>query len=547
MFSFFGIVFNFFHFFKYWVWIIFILIILFIVFFIYRKFTGQNFLDSKNSIYILFFTLFIIVVLFFLLKKESITKNYDKLIIEVDKIIEEYDNLLNKYKGLSSSWQKEFDDVESKLTQLLESQNIGGLEKEKIKNTMEKNETDILKIKAQLSDVQGEISIEKGKLIDLEKEKIKIENEIKEKNKELEKEINAQKRNKLFSEIEELQKKQMKIVEEITNTKIKIQKLEKTEESLIKQLKIAEEFKQHLIQSMDSLNIELKKIASQIVSVEERKKEIKKEIDELNAKIELIKTEKEAYQVLKYHLLLLRQNAENWERENSFSWGSLVRTVFKVFDTISDFLPIKTGFRLNQNQLEFDRYSEKQNINNNEYSTLSLPKEHRISRIIDSLTQKPGEGPKTISVELLKMYMEEINRDIKQLENDYVNYEQTFNNYKEKFTDNSILNEVRDLKVKMTKENDKTIGVYSEWIGSYEQTIEELEKKRTEVIEKDNHINTMENLQKQKNKVEENIQDKEIEYVELQKQNPNYDKIQQMITNKKNEKTQIKVPQFQRV
>ncbi|QTX03196.1 DNA double-strand break repair Rad50 ATPase [Candidatus Phytoplasma luffae] len=547
MFSFFGIVFNFFHFFKYWVWIIFILIILFIVFFIYRKFTGQNFLDSKNSIYILFFTLFIIVVLFFLLKKESITKNYDKLIIEVDKIIEEYDNLLNKYKGLSSSWQKEFDDVESKLTQLLESQNIGGLEKEKIKNTMEKNETDILKIKAQLSDVQGEISIEKGKLIDLEKEKIKIENEIKEKNKELEKEINAQKRNKLFSEIEELQKKQMKIVEEITNTKIKIQKLEKTEESLIKQLKIAEEFKQHLIQSMDSLNIELKKIASQIVSVEERKKEIKKEIDELNAKIELIKTEKEAYQVLKYHLLLLRQNAENWERENSFSWGSLVKTVFKVFDTISDFLPIKTGFRLNQNQLEFDRYSEKQNINNNEYSTLSLPKEHRISRIIDSLTQKPGEGPKTISVELLKMYMEEINRDIKQLENDYVNYEQTFNNYKEKFTDNSILNEVRDLKVKMTKENDKTIGVYSEWIGSYEQTIEELEKKRTEVIEKDNHINTMENLQKQKNKVEENIQDKEIEYVELQKQNPNYDKIQQMITNKKNEKTQIKVPQFQRV
>ncbi|MDV3195945.1 MAG: hypothetical protein Q8885_00195 [Candidatus Phytoplasma stylosanthis] len=526
---------------NYFTWFIISLIIIFIFFFI-DKICGTKISLKHKFFYILIILSSSIVIWFFIFReKESVTQNYDKLILEVDKTINKYDDLLDKYKGLASNWEKEMEVTEKELKILYESQKITEADKEKIKNIIENNEKTIEKIKLQLNDVQGEIVIEKGRLIDLEKEKIKIEEEIKQKEKELKKEQNEQKKDKLYKEIEELQKKQIKIVEEITNTKIKIKKLETTEESLIKQLEIAKSFKENMIQSMNRLDLELKKIASQIISVEDKKREIQENMNSVKNKMEEIKTEKEAYQVLKYNLLLLRQNAEDWERNNAFSLGNLFKVIFKAFNKINDLLSVKTGFNIVNQNITFDRKSEQ----DNQSCKMVIAKEHRIHKIIDFLTQKNGEEPKMISAELLKIFINDINKDLEKLEQDYFLYEEKYNNYKNKINSNELIEEIRKLKIQTYKENDKEMMVYSEWISEYEKSIEELEKKRAEFLEKEKHVNLIDNLQKQKNKIEENIQEKELEYTELQQQNPNYEKIQKIILENKNKKTEIKVPQFQ--
>ncbi|AYJ01058.1 hypothetical protein CWO85_00695 [Candidatus Phytoplasma ziziphi] len=518
-------------------------IIIFFIISLINKFRGKKSSMKENLIYLSIIIGILFLIWFFLFKKESITKNYDKLIHEVHEGIDKYDNICNKYQGLASNWEKELQEAEIELKRLYELQEINEKDKEKIQSIMTQNEENISNIKTQLINIHGEISIEKGKLRDLEKEKEKIEKEIKEKEKELLKETNEQKKDKLYKEINILREKHINIVEEITDTKIKIKKLETTEASLIKQLKIVEDFKQHLIKSMNELNIELKKLASYIVTVEDKKKEIQKNIDEVKAKLEQIKTEQTAYKTVKSILLTLRQNADNWEKSNEFSWGNITRTFFKAFDRVTDVLTVRTNFNiLSDGSLNFKKDSSTQ-INT---SSINLPKDHPIYIMIENLIQKTGEEPKMISTEILKIYIEDINKELMKLDTEYKLYEDEYKNYKLQNDNNKIIKEIREFKVKTMKENNEIIGDYSRWIEEYEIITKELNKKQDEMLEKENHFNKIDNLEKQKDKIEENIENKEIEYTELQQQNPNYAKIQQIIVDKKNKKIGIQSPLFER-
>ncbi|WP_341266480.1 hypothetical protein [Candidatus Phytoplasma fraxini] len=516
--------------------------IMFFLFWIIKKFSGHQTSMKENIIYFSILIGALFLIWFFVLKKEPITKNYDKLIGEVNQAINKYDNICNKYQGLASNWEKELKDAEDELKRISEMKEITESEKVKIQSILEQNEEKIINIKAQLIHVHGEILIEKGKLKDLEKEKEKIENEIKIKEQELLKEVNEQKKAKLYLEIDQLRQKHIQIVEEITNTKIKIKKLETAEKTLIKQLKIVEDFKQHLIQSMNDLNIELKKMASYIITIEERKHEIQKNIDEIKGKIEQIKLECEAYRNFKSILLVFRQNAESWERSNSFSFGNISKLVFKAFDKITDVLTPKMSFNTSNNKVVFNNTNNNERINR---TSINLPKNHPISVIVDSLVQKEGEAPKMISAEMLKIYMEDINKEIERLEKEYKIQEDKYNDYKAQNNSNKIIQEIRDFKIKTMKENDMVMSDYSKWIGEYEKLTGELGQKQDEFIEKENHLNKIDNLDTQKYRIEENIEEKEIEYTELQQQNPSYNKIQEILLDKRNKKTGIKVPHFE--
>ncbi|WP_323847557.1 MAG: hypothetical protein Q2306_01565 [Phytoplasma sp.] len=516
-------------------------ILIFFIFWIIKKFSGHQSSMKENIIYfsILIGALFLIWL--FILKKEPITKNYDKLIGEVNQAVNKYDDICNKYKGLASNWEQELKDAENELKRIAEMQEITEAEKAKIQSIIEQNEENIINIKAQLINIHGEILIEKGKLKDLEKEKEKIESEIKQKEKEVLKEKNEQKKEKLYFEIDRLRQKHIQIVEEITNTKIKIKKLETAENALIKQLKIVEEFKQNLIKSMNDLNLELKKIASYIITIEDKKREIQKNIDETKTQIDKIQIECEAYRNFKSILLVLRQNAEAWERSNSFSLNNISKLFFKAFETVTDVLTVNMRFRIFQDKVVFDKDS------NSQISKLSinLSKNHPISIIVDSLIQKKGEDPKMISTEMLKIYMEDINKELERLEKEYKIQENKYMEYKSQNNNNKIIQEIRDFKIKTIKEDNMIMGDYSKWIGEYEKLIGELGQKKDEFIEKENHLNKIDNLDKQKYRIEENIEAKEIEYTELQQQNPSYNKIQEKLLDRKNKKTGIKVPHFE--
>ncbi|WAN63642.1 DNA double-strand break repair protein Rad50 [Candidatus Phytoplasma rubi] len=528
------------------------IIICFIISFI-NKFRGKKSSTKENLIYFLIIIGTLFLIWFFFFKKESITKNYDKLIRQVNQGIDKYDNICNKYKGLASNWEKEIQNAETELKRLYELQEINEKDKEKIQSIINQNEENISNIKTQLINIHGEISIEKGKLRDLEKEKEKIEKEIKEKEKKLLIENNEKQKEKLYQEINILREKHIKIVEEITDTKIKIKKLETTEESLIKQLKIVEDFKKHLIKSMNELNIELKQLASYIITIENKKKEIQKNIDEVKTKLEQIKTEQEAYKTIKSILFTLRQNAYTWEKSNEFTWGNITRTFFKAYDRVTDLLTLKTNFNILTNGiLNFKKNSSSQisssQISSSQINTssINLPKNHPIYIMIENLIQKQGEEPKMISTEILKIYMEDINKELIKLDTEYKLYEDEYKNYKLQNDNNKIIKEIREFKFKTIKENDDIIGDYSKWIEEYEIITNELHKKQDELIEKENHFNKINNLEKQKDKIEENIENKEIEYTELQQQNPNFAKIQQIIIDKKNKKFGIQSPLFER-
>lgn len=223
--------------------------------------------------------------------------------------------------------------------------------------------------------------------------------------------------------------------------------------------------------------------------------------------------------------------------------GKYNKNFFKAFDRVTDLLTFKTNFNiLSDGRLNFKKDSSSQ-INT---SSINLPKDHPIYIMIENLIQKTGEEPKMISTEILKIYIEDINKELMKLDTEYKLYEDEYKNYKLQNDNNKIIKEIREFKVKTIKENDEIIGGYSKWIEEYEIITKELHKKQDELIEKENHFNKINNLEKQKDKIEENIENKEIEYTELQQQNPNYAKIQQIIIDKKNKKIGIQSPLFER-
>lgn len=169
-------------------------IIIFFIISLINKFRGKKSSMKENLIYLLIIIGTLFLIWFFFFKKESITKNYDKLIHQVNQGIDKYDNVCNKYQGLAANWEKELQNAETELKRLYELQEINEKDKEKIQSIITQNEENISNIKTQLINIHGEISIEKGKLRDLEKEKEKIEKEIKEKEKELLIETNEQKK-----------------------------------------------------------------------------------------------------------------------------------------------------------------------------------------------------------------------------------------------------------------------------------------------------------------------------------------------------------------
>ncbi|MDV3166658.1 MAG: DNA double-strand break repair protein Rad50, partial ['Waltheria sp.' little leaf phytoplasma] len=194
--------------------------------------------------------------------------------------------------------ERELDKCEKELKDLHDQKDLTQEAKAKIQEALEKNEAKIKEIKTNLDQNDQNITILKGKLIQLEKDKEAKEKELKEKEAAA-KLASPDDRIRLQAEIKKLQEELIKIVEEISEIKSQIGILEADRKYYQGVLTRAEDLKNDLEENFKFLSDSEKLIFNRIKTVEERYVEIQKEIEEVNEKIKLINIEKEQLRILR--------------------------------------------------------------------------------------------------------------------------------------------------------------------------------------------------------------------------------------------------------
>ncbi|GLH60559.1 hypothetical protein PAWBP_2970 [Paulownia witches'-broom phytoplasma] len=159
---------------------------------------------------------------------------------------------------------------------------------------MDNNKTKIKEIKENLDKNTENITILKGKLIQLEKEKEAKEKEIKQKQEE-QNLASPDDKTRLQAEIGKLQDETLEIVGKIGEIKVQIKNLQTDQEYYQDMLSSAENYKRILEERYEDLTEGDKKLFKEIQSVEERRAKIQKEIDKVNEKLEEIRAEQELY------------------------------------------------------------------------------------------------------------------------------------------------------------------------------------------------------------------------------------------------------------
>ncbi|MDV3173873.1 MAG: DNA double-strand break repair protein Rad50 [Candidatus Phytoplasma stylosanthis] len=472
-------------------------------------------------------TFFIILGVFSLLyfccfrTKEPSSKYYGQLIGKIDQAIDKYGDTINNYNGLKQDWEKELEKCETELKDLYEQKDLTQEAKEKIKEALEKNEAKIKEIKAKMSENDKNITILKGKLVQLEKDKETKEKEIKEK--ERQKELaSPDDKIRLQAEIDKLRDEISKIVGEIGKIKVQIKNLETDQKYYQNMLNRTEKLKKDLEKRFEILTNDEKSIFKQIQSAEERRIEIQKEIEEVDKKLKEINLEKELYQALKLKYREMYNRMITYEKEHEVSAGNITKWVFKGFDKITDLFPAKYGLKILGKTVTFTR-NFAQGMSK---ATLVLHEGHRLWHLYNEVVNENKEHSPMITKEALEMYTQDIDRDLAKLEANYKDYEKKIADYKIRLNQDNLKNEC----INSEKLNESIKKEFVTWINEYETIVKELEKGRDKASDTDELYEDKAKLEEELNNKRENV---DIIKEQLKQKNPNYARAQQRLQAKR--------------
>ncbi|WP_227807248.1 DNA double-strand break repair protein Rad50 [Mulberry dwarf phytoplasma] len=490
-----------------------------------KFFHNQNTTTLKSYFisFLIILALFSFLYLSFFHKTEPSSKYTGQLIEKIDGAIKKYDDTINNYNGLKKDWEKELEKCEKELKDLYEQKEIIQEAKDKIKEALDRNEGKIKEIKEKLSKNTENITILKGKLLQLEQDKEAKEKEIKQKQEE-EKLASPDDKIRLQALISKLQGERREIMEQIAQVSTQIADLEATQKSLTAQLGRAEEFKKGLIQNRDDLSKELEELSTIITTWEDRKAEIQKNIDEVNQKLEEINLKKELYESLKLKYKDMYNRMLTYEEENKFSFGNAIKAAFKAFDKVTDLIPAKYGLKVIGKTMTVTRKFA-QGMGK---ATLVLHEGHRLWHMYNEVINENKEHPPMITKEALEMYTRDIDRDLDKLDADYKDHEKKLEEYQKSNNEATIKAELKDWKDQNKEHSGKIKQKWKDWIDEYEKINEELTKKLNKV--------SGENAQKlilKENELRELHENKVIEIEntqeELKQKNPSYARAQQRI------------------
>ncbi|QTX02723.1 DNA double-strand break repair Rad50 ATPase [Candidatus Phytoplasma luffae] len=457
------------------------------------------------------------IYLCFFHKTEPSSKYAGQLVNKIDKAIDKYENTINNYKGLKTNWESELKKCEDELKELYNAQESSQKQKEQIHELLEQNETKIKEIKEQLKNTTGNITILKGKLTQLEKDKDAKEKEIKQKQEE-EKLASPDDKIRLQAEIDKLQDEILEIVGEIEEIEVQIGILEADQKMYQNMLTRAEGLKKDLEESYQFLSDSEKSIFNRIQTVEVRHAEIQKEIDAIDKKLSEIELEKTVYQELKLKYREMYNRMITYEKEHEASAGNMVKWGFKAFDKITDLFPAKYGMKIMGKAVTFTRKFA-QGMSK---ATLVLHEGHRLYHMFMETINENNEHPKMITEEALKMYNQDIDRDLAKLDADYKDYKKKKADYKTRQSQDNLKKEVDE-----SSELDKNIKERRRNI------IDEYEIIINELIKKQEKASGTRKLYREETKLEENLETKEenlkILKEQLKQKNPSYARAQQRL------------------
>ncbi|XKW58872.1 DNA double-strand break repair protein Rad50 [Candidatus Phytoplasma australasiaticum] len=466
-------------------------------------------------------TFFIILGVFSLLyfccfrTKEPSSKYYGQLIDKIDQAIDKYEGTINNYQGLKKDWEKELAECEKELQDLSEQKDLTQEAKEKIKDALAKNEAKIKEIKENLDQNDKNITILKGKLVQLEKDKETKEKEIKDK--ERQKELaSPDDKIRLQAEIKKLQAEILEIVGQIDEINFKIGILENKQEKYQGMLTRAEGLKKDLEERYQNLSDGEKLTLNKIQLLEKRHAEIQKEIDAIDKKLAEINLEKELYQALKLKYREMYNRMITYEKEHEASAGNITKWVFKGFDKITDLFPAKLGLKIAGKTISFTRKFGQGMAK----TTLILHEGHRLWHLYNEVANENKEHPIMITKEALEMYTQDIDRDLEKLDADYKDYEKKEADYKLRQKEDNLETELDESQKLVEKIKERRRNVVDE----YAAIIDELKDKQKEVSKTKGLYEKEAQLESE---LEIKREDVNIKKEELKQKNPNYARAQQ--------------------
>ncbi|MEC4558624.1 MAG: DNA double-strand break repair rad50 ATPase ['Conium maculatum' witches'-broom phytoplasma] len=240
-----------------------------------------------------------IYLCFFHKPKEPSSKYVGQLVNEIDKAIDKYDEVINNYQGLKDNWEQELTKVETELKKLYEEQKITQEKKEKIKELIDQTETKINDLKTQKEETENNINILKEQLKQKEEALTNKEKETKLTEKQIEEATDLTEKEKLRAKLDILYDEKIALVNEINEIKSQIVTFEIEIKALNEMLSNANKLKDSLQRDYDKLTKGEQTLFNQIQSIEQRRTAIQNNINQVNKKLEEIKTERELYQALK--------------------------------------------------------------------------------------------------------------------------------------------------------------------------------------------------------------------------------------------------------
>ncbi|QTX03033.1 DNA double-strand break repair Rad50 ATPase [Candidatus Phytoplasma luffae] len=459
------------------------------------------------------------IYLCFFHKTEPSSKYAGQLVNKIDKAIDKYENTINNYKGLKTNWESELKKCEDELKELYNAQESSQKQKEQIHELLEQNETKIKEIKEQLKNTTGNITILKGKLTQLEKDKEDNERNIKATEEQIKNTTDNVEMQKLRKRLEELRTQEGNIIKQISEIKSEIEGLESKYSLYSEQIRHMEDLKQDLEKRYDTLNNDEKSFFNSIKSKEKIQSEIKTNIYQITKKLEEIKLEKDLYTSLKIKYREMHNRMQTYEKEHEASAGNIVKWGFKAFDKVTDLIPAKYGMKIMGKAVTFTRKFA-QGMSK---ATLVLHEGHRLWHLYNEVAQENKEHPPMITEEALKMYTQDIDRDLAKLDADYKDYEKKLEEYNNRIEQDKLGQELQNSE-KLIKNNKDE---FKSWIIEYKKITDELIQQRKKIIGI-NELNKNEyNLTLDLEKVQDEKAIIEDEY--FRQRNPNYARAQQRL------------------
>ncbi|MDV3198500.1 MAG: DNA double-strand break repair protein Rad50, partial [Vigna little leaf phytoplasma] len=408
---------------------------------------------------------------------------------------------------------------------LLAQQALTQDQKAQIQTALAENEKNINNIKAQLKETTTNITLLKGKVIQLEKEKAVKEQAIKQKQ-EAEKLASPDDKIRLRAEIDQLQDEVSEIIGKISDIKSQIGILEATREKYQGMLADAKHYQQRLKDKFTSLNEQEKKLYEEIKSVEQRRMEIQQNIEEIDKKLGQIEIERDLYQALKVKYREMYTRMLTYEKEHEASAGNIVKWSFKAFDKVTDLIPAKYGLKIIGKTVSFTRKFSQGMAK----TTLILHEGHRLWHMYNEVSRENKEHPPMINKDALEMYTKDIDRDLAKLDADYKDYEHKKEGYKQRQEQENLKREFHDAQ-EAEKTREFEVGRHERsFLNEYRNIIEELTIKEKE-------IKGIDKLENDQYKLEEDLENKKDEInekkEELKQKNPSYARAQERLKAKR--------------